>query len=102
MRITDKMLHNNLISNLQYSSERLYERELRVLTNKKLNKPSDGPVDVMSSLAIRDTLGEIEQYQRNISRAQTLLQNTESVVSQIGELFQRLNELTIQGLSPIL
>ncbi|MBN1290303.1 MAG: flagellar hook-associated protein FlgL [Candidatus Latescibacteria bacterium] len=99
MRITDRIMHNSLISNLSFSTERLYESEMRVLTNKKLNKPSDGPVDVLNSLAIREKISEIEQYQRNISRAQTILQNTETIVSQVGEVYQRLNELTIQGAS---
>ena len=99
MRITDKMLHNNLISNLSFSSERLYDRELKVLTNKRLNKPSDNPIDVMTALSIREKLGEIDQYERNISRAQALLSNSETVVSQVGEVYQRLSTLTIQGAS---
>ncbi len=99
MRVTDKMLHNNLISNLSVSSERLYDAELKILTNKRLNKPSDNPIDVMTALSIREKLGEIEQYERNITRAQTLLSNTETVVSQTGEIYQRLSVLTIQGAS---
>ena len=99
MRVTDKMLHNNLITNLSFSSERLYESELKVLTNKRLNKPSDNPIDVMTALSIREKLGEIEQYGRNITRAQTHLSNTETVVSQTGEIYQRLSVLTIQGAS---
>ena len=99
MRITDKMLHNSLITNLSFSSERLYDSEMKVLTNKKLNKPSDGPVDVMTDLSIREKLADIEQYQRNITRSRTLLQNTETVVSQISELYQSLNTLTVQGAS---
>ncbi|MCE5249633.1 flagellar hook-associated protein FlgL [bacterium] len=99
MRITDKILHNNFIYNLAYASERLYESETKVLTNKRLNKPSDSPVDVMTDLAIRTKLDEITQFQRNISRSQTLLQNTESITSQMQEIFQRVNTLTIQGAS---
>ena len=99
MRITDTIIHNSFISNLSYATERLYEKETRVLTNKRLNKPSDSPVDVMTSLSIRSKLGEIEQHRRNISRGQTLLQNTGGVVSQLNDLFQRIHSLTIQGAS---
>jgi len=99
MRITDKILHNNFIYNLAYASERLYDAENKVLTNKRLNKPSDSPVDVMTDLAIRTKLDEIDQYRRNIARSQTLLQNTESIVTQLQDIFQRLNTLTIQGAS---
>lgn len=99
MRITDTVLHNNFIKNLSFATERLYERETVVLTNKKINKPSDGPVDAMTSLALRTKLSEIGQYQRNISRAKTQLQGTETVISQLYEIFQRLHTLTVQGAS---
>ena len=99
MRITDTVLHQNFINNLAFATERLYESETKVLTNKRINKPSDAPVDVMTDLALRTKLSEIEQYQRNISQANTLLQNSESVVSQLVEVFQRLNELSVQGAS---
>lgn len=99
MRVTDTILKNTFLANLAFSSERLHEKEIRVLTNKKVNKPSDSPVDALNALAIRERLNEIEQYQRNISRTKMLLQNTETVVSQITEIFQRVKTLTIQGAS---
>ena len=99
MRITDTVLHKNFINSLASATERLYDSETKVLTNKRINKPSDAPVDVMTDLAIRTKLSEITQYQRNISRGKTLLQNSESVVSQLSEIFQRLNTLAVQGAS---
>ena len=99
MRITDTVLHQNFINNLSFATERLYESETKVLTNKRINKPSDAPVDVMTDLALRTKLSNIEQYQRNISQSKTLLQNSESVVEQLGQVFQRLNELSVQGAS---
>jgi flagellar hook-associated protein 3 FlgL len=99
MRVTDKILQNNFLANLAFSSERLYEKETRVLTNKRVNRPSDNPVDAMNSLAIRTRLNEIKQYQRNISRTKALLQNTETIVTQLAEIFQRVNTLAIQGAS---
>ena len=99
MRVTDKILQNNFLSNLKFINERLYEKETRVLTNKKVNKPSDNPVDAMKSLSIRKRLTEIEQYQRNIFQAKMLMENTESVVNQLNEIFQRASTLTIQGAS---
>jgi len=99
MRITDKILQNNFLANLTFSNERLYEAETKVLTNKSVNKPSDNPVDAMTSLNIRTKLSELNQYQRNINRSKTMLENTESVVTQLAEIFQRLTTLTIQGAS---
>ncbi len=99
MRVTDTMLRKNFLANLSFSSERLYDKETRVLTNKAINKPSDNPVDALNSLSIRERIDEIKQYQRNISRTKTLLQNTETVVYQMSDLFTRVKELAIQGAS---
>ena len=99
MRITDTVLQKNFINNLSFATERLYERETKVLTNKRINKPSDSPVDAMTSLGLRTKLSEIDQYQRNISRSKTRLQSSETVISQLNELYQRLHTLTVQGAS---
>ena len=77
MRITDKILQNNFVANLAFATERLFNTETKVLTNKKVNRPSDNPVDTMTSLSIRTRISEIKQYQRNTSRAKTVLKNTE-------------------------
>ncbi|MFC1528396.1 flagellar hook-associated protein FlgL [Candidatus Latescibacterota bacterium] len=99
MRVTDKILRTNLLSNLAYSSERLYNAETKVLTNKKINKPSDNPVDTINALSIRTRLEEIVQYQRNMSRINNLILNTETIVSQLSDMFQRVTALVVQGAS---
>jgi len=99
MRVTNSILQRNFISNLNFSSERLYESENRVLTNKRVNRPSDDPVDALTSLEIRSRISEIGQYQRNIGRSKTILENSESLVTQTAEIFQKLKTLTIQGAS---
>ena len=99
MRVTDTILSKNFLSNLKFSAERLFEKETRVLTNKSINKPSDNPVDALNSLTIRTRLNEISQYQRNISRTKNTLLTTETYVTQLSEIFQRVNELTVQAAS---
>ncbi len=99
MRVTDSILKNNFLTNLAFASERLYEKETKVLTNKRVNKPSDDPVDALNSLTIRVRLNDIEQYRRNISRTKTFLQNTETIVQQVADMFTRVKELAIQGAS---
>jgi flagellar hook-associated protein 3 FlgL len=99
MRITNKVLVNNLTSNLSSSTERLYESETQVVTGKKLNKPSDNPTDTITALNIRTKLTEIEQYTRNISSAKTQLTNTETVVTALNDIVEDANTLTIQGAS---
>ncbi len=99
MRVTDSILKNNFLTNLNFASERLYDKETQVLTGKSVNKPSDNPVDALNALAIRQRLDEIEQYRRNISRTKAFLQNTETIVQQTADVFERVKQLTVQGAS---
>jgi len=99
MRVTDTILRKNFLANLAFASERLYDKEIRVLTNKRVNRPSDNPVDALNSLQIRERLEEIKQYRRNISRTKAMLQNTETIVQQISGMFERVRELAVQGAS---
>ncbi|MBT4485144.1 MAG: flagellar hook-associated protein FlgL [Candidatus Latescibacteria bacterium] len=99
MRVTDKILRTNFLSNLALISERLYNAETKVLTNKSINKPSDNPVDTINALAIRTRLDEIKQYQRNMSRIKNMILNTETVVTQLSDMFQRVTALVVQGAS---
>ena len=99
MRVTDRVLSNTLITNLNSTSERLYQAEIEVLTEKRVNYASDDPVDALTALNVQSKLSEIEQYQRNINRATSMLETTESAVNDISDIFTRLNTLTVQGAS---
>jgi len=99
MRVTDSILKNTFLMNLNFSSERLFEKETKVLTGKAVNKPSDNPVDALNALVLRSRVDEIKQYQRNISSGKSTLQNSETLVYQVSELFQRVSELAVQGAS---
>ena len=99
MRVTDRILQNTFLANLTFGSERLYDAETRVLTGKRINKPSDDPVDTLTSLNIRTKLSEIEQYLRNITMAEKTLEVTESAVDELVDVFQSLSSYAVQGAS---
>lgn len=99
MRVTNTMLKNNYLTNLEFTVERLYEAENVVLTEKRVNTPSDDPIDALNALVLRERISEIKQYQRNINRAGTQLQNTETVIEEIVDMFERVRELAVQGAS---
>lgn len=99
MRITDSMLSTNFNVNLSQTTKRLYEAETQVLTEKRLNKPSDDPVDTITALTIRSKLSDIEQYQENISQAQTTLSNTETAVTDLIDIISQVNTIVVEGAS---
>lgn len=99
MRISDKTLHNSFLTNLNLTKQRLYEAETQVLTNKRITKPSDDPVDTYNILSMRTKLSDIQQYQRNIGQSRKLLETTEYTVEQLREVYDELISFAIQGAS---
>jgi flagellar hook-associated protein 3 FlgL len=97
MRVTDKILQNVFLSNINKISERTYNSETRYLTGKKINKPSDDPVNALNALTLKSRISEYGQYQRNIEESQSILDNTESSIDQINDIYQELSTLAITG-----
>lgn len=83
--------------NLGASLRRLYEENNRIATRKKVNIPSDDPVALEASMRLRSTIGQHEQYLKNIGDASTWLGLTESSLGQIGEGVHRAREQAVHG-----
>ncbi|MFN4033244.1 MAG: flagellar hook-associated protein FlgL [Fimbriimonadales bacterium] len=69
----------------------------RVATGKRVEQPSDDPVGSVHALALRDQIGQIDQYTRNIREARLFLQATEQAFADIGELLHRTRQVVTQG-----
>jgi len=93
MRITNNMLINNMINYIGNSMVRMNKLQSQLATGKKIQVPSDDPVVAARALKLRTDVAEIEQYQKNLKDARSWLERTESVLNDIGEIFQRLMEL---------
>ena len=96
MRVTNKIIANILRKNLEDANIRLLKRNEEVITGKKINKPSDDPVGILASLLVRKDIADNQQYQRNISFAQSQLRESESVVADMIERLQTAWEYAVQ------
>jgi len=72
------------------------QSQTRVSSGRKVNRPSDNPVDAERSLGYRKRLGEITQHFRNIDNALAHLNQTEATLNEANNSFIRLKELTVQ------
>jgi flagellar hook-associated protein 3 FlgL len=95
MRITQKMITNQVNSNLSKNIEKLMKTQGRISSGKQINQASDDPVGMAKILGYRKTLDMIDQYGRNISQARSGLEAGESTLSDIGELLTRAKELAL-------
>ncbi|WAM33059.1 flagellar hook-associated protein FlgL [Caldicellulosiruptor morganii] len=97
MRITNNMMVNNFLINLNKNLARLDDLQFKMATGKKIRYPSDDPVITARSLRLRTDVSEIEQLQKNVDDATSWVDTTESALADITESLQRIRELAVRG-----
>lgn len=84
MRITNKIMQNNNLSNI--NTNKVYQDKLstQMSTQKKVNRPSDDPVVAIRALRLRSSVTEITQYySKNIPDAESWLDVTEDALKNL-------------------
>lgn len=97
LRITQGMMHSQLTRNINNNLNRMAEIQQQASSGLKLNKASDNPVGITYSLRYRSELAENEQYEKNTDQALSWLDFTDSVISQAGDVMQRVKELATKA-----
>lgn len=97
MRVTNTLLFNTALFNIQRQQERLFVTQEEATTGKKLRRPSDDVSDTRRVLSGRDTLAALQQFKRNRNTLTTLLQSTDSALGDTENILTRAKELAIQG-----
>lgn len=81
MRITNKIMQNNTLYNINQNKILQDKLNTQITTKKKVTKPSDDPVVAIRSLRLRSNLSQVSQYnEKNIPDAEQWLELTESAV----------------------
>lgn len=81
MRITNKIMQNNSLTNI--NSNKILQDNLntQLSTQKKITRPSDDPVVAIRALRLRTNLSEITQYyEKNVEDAKSWLGVTEDAL----------------------
>lgn len=98
MRVTNQMMLNNYLNNLNDNMESLNEIETQISTEKRINSLSDDPVGLISVMQCKVKLYKTEQYEKNIDSGLTWLTQTETAASSLNDLVQLAYETAV-GLS---
>ncbi|HHU68877.1 MAG TPA: flagellar hook-associated protein FlgL [Thermoanaerobacterales bacterium] len=102
MRVTNKMMTDNFLKNLQTNLKRLDKVNNQLYTGKMIRFPSDDPLKAASSLKFRTELVKVNQYKKNIDDGLALLQTTESALTNIGDILQRIRELSVNASTDVM
>lgn len=99
MRVTSLMIYDRIKRSLQQSLNELNEKNLRLATGKKINKPSDDVPGTSNSIDYRVSISETEQYKRNIADVTIQFSFTDKVLTSVGDTLVELKKLTSMGLN---
>lgn len=93
MRITNKIIENNSMSNI-YKNKALEDKlNTQMASGKKIARPSDDPVIAIRALRLRSTLAEVTQYRdKNVEDADSWLKTTEDAVNSIAGVLEDMLE----------
>lgn len=87
MRITNKIMQRNNLSNI--NTNKVYQDKLstQMSTQKKVNRPSDDPVVAIRALRLRSSVTEVTQYySKNIPDAESWLSVTEDALKNMTQI----------------
>ena len=100
MRITNRMMTNNMLSNINKNKQNVSRLEEQYSTGKKIQRPSDDPIVTVRALKLRTNLTELNQYyEKNIPDAISWMDITESSLSTINDILKEINTYCVQGSS---
>lgn len=91
MRITNKIIQNNAISNINGNKVLEDNLNTQLATGKKVNRPSDDPVVAIRALRLRTNLSEVQQYyKKNVPDATSWLTITEGAIDTAVEVITNM------------
>ena len=97
MRISNQMSYQQLSSSVLNNQQSVYDAQQQVSTGKRINAPSDDPVDYNRMARMNDSLADIDRYSKNIAQAKSELATVDSALQQAGNLFQQASEIAVQA-----
>ncbi len=87
MRITNKIMNNNSLYNINNNKVIEDDISTQMSTGKKISRPSDDPVIAIRSLRLRSTVTQLDQYyNKNAKDAKSWMDVTEDALSTVTDV----------------
>ncbi|MBE3582037.1 MAG: flagellar hook-associated protein FlgL [Thermoanaerobacteraceae bacterium] len=97
MRVTNRMLINNVLTNINNNLQNMSKIQKQMSSGKKVSRPSDDPIVVARVLSFKTALAQQDQYDKNMADARGWLDASESAVNMATATLQRARELAVYG-----
>lgn len=87
MRITNKIIQNNSLTNINTNKTLQDSLSTMISTEKKISRPSDDPIVALRSLRLRTSVNQTSQYvDKNVEDAKSWLSVTEDAIDTLTDI----------------
>jgi flagellar hook-associated protein 3 FlgL len=99
MRITNNMMMNQSLRDMNANLTKLDRTQRDISTGKRIHRPSDDPTALARAQVLRTSIAQNAQFKKNAENAESFLKMTDSTLGQAGDALQRLRQLAVQAAS---
>jgi flagellar hook-associated protein 3 FlgL len=97
MRVSTRGAYLQGLSMMQQLRSALDHTQRQVSSGRRILTPSDDPIAASRALQIRESIGRLDQFDRNSGIATNRLAQEESALNSVNNVLQRVRELALQA-----
>jgi flagellar hook-associated protein 3 FlgL len=98
-RITFTTMYDTTMRNLQRNANKMNKIDEQVISQSKLNRPSDNPVGFTNAMSYRNTLSSLGQQRINMDDGGSYMNVLETSYASMNNIFERCSELAVASAS---
>ena len=97
MRVTTNIMYNGLVNQVNKNMNEFYKYNEMMATEKRLNKISDDPAGLATSMRHHGNAAAYEQYVLNVRDAEEYLRATDMALNRIQDIIGQVREIAETG-----
>jgi flagellin-like hook-associated protein FlgL len=94
-RVTFTTMYNTTMRNLQLNAGKMNKIDEQVISQSKLNRPSDDPIGFTNAMSYRNILNSLKQQGINMDDGGSYLDVLETSFASMNNIFERCGELAV-------
>ncbi|HEY2990929.1 MAG TPA: flagellar hook-associated protein FlgL [Candidatus Binatia bacterium] len=95
MRVTTQSLSNQVQESLQQAFQRMSQTQEAISSGKRINRLADDPFGAVRAIDLGNVAASLDQYDKNISSALPVLNQTDAVLGDVSDALNRAKELAV-------
>ena len=93
MRVTNQMTANTVTAQLSRQTEQMAKTQEQIITGKRINRVSDDPAGMSRVLSYRQTISNLEQYNKNIDNGKLHIDTLDNALEMVTGLLREAEEV---------